>query len=223
MPPRLHGLRSARLPQKKRPRRGDARPGPCRFSRLKRRRGVFFHRRPERSYRHPNQTRPAPTDGYDARAVVDHCSIVRPCEQSRPLVRNRKAQQPTNSGPTTRRTIFMTAPFDRKIKTTAILIEAHRGAMKKPPGHDARRPLLRLPVSQFRRYPSTTRVRPEGSTCKQKTAVLNPAASLATAAIRTTLRRRPRRRGGTACRACRPVPEGDRWRTKACPTIALRW
>jgi hypothetical protein len=34
----------------------------------------------------------------------------------------------------------MTALFDRK------------GAMKKPPGHDARRPLLRLPVSRFRRY-----------------------------------------------------------------------
>ncbi|MFY9955062.1 hypothetical protein [Bradyrhizobium sp.] len=42
--------------------------------------------------------------------------------------------------------------------------------MKKPPGHDARRPLLRLPVSQFRRYPSTTRVRREGSTCKEKPA-----------------------------------------------------
>jgi hypothetical protein len=42
--------------------------------------------------------------------------------------------------------------------------------MKKPPGHDARRPLLRLPVSQFRRYPATTRVRPEGSPRKQKAA-----------------------------------------------------
>jgi hypothetical protein len=52
----------------------------------------------------------------------------------------------------------MTAPFDRK------------GAMKKPPGHDARRPLLRLPVSRFRRYYITTGLRPEGSTCKEKPA-----------------------------------------------------
>jgi hypothetical protein len=45
----------------------------------------------------------------------------------------------------------MTAPFDRK------------GAMKKPPGHDARRPLLRLPVSPVPPLLSTTGLRPEGS------------------------------------------------------------
>src|ERR1035437_1777180 len=65
--------------------------------------------------------------------LCDHVSNPVPCA-------NQKSPTAINSEPTTRRTIFMTAPFDRK------------GAMKKPPGHDARRPLVRLPVSQFRRY-----------------------------------------------------------------------
>jgi hypothetical protein len=33
----------------------------------------------------PGETDKTGTYGYDARAVVDHCSIVRPCEQSCPL------------------------------------------------------------------------------------------------------------------------------------------
>ena len=38
----------------------------------------------------PSEPDKAGTYGYDARAVVDHCSIVRPCEQSCPLCETEK-------------------------------------------------------------------------------------------------------------------------------------
>jgi hypothetical protein len=41
--------------------------------------------RGEREHLPPSEPDKADTYGYDARAVVDHCSIVRPFEQSCPL------------------------------------------------------------------------------------------------------------------------------------------
>ena len=39
----------------------------------------------EREHLPPSEPDKAETYGYDARAVVDHCSIVRPCEPSCPF------------------------------------------------------------------------------------------------------------------------------------------
>jgi hypothetical protein len=41
--------------------------------------------RAEREHLLPSEPDKAETYGYEARAVIDHCSIVRPCEQSCPL------------------------------------------------------------------------------------------------------------------------------------------
>ena len=47
-------------------------------------------KRGEREDLPPSEPDKAETYGYDARAVVDHCSIVRPCEQSCPLCEQEK-------------------------------------------------------------------------------------------------------------------------------------
>jgi hypothetical protein len=77
----------------------------------------------------PSEPDKAGTYGYDARAVVDHCSIVRPCEQSCPLSEIEKpnsnkwrANDPKDD--------LHDSSF-RSQSTVAILIEAQRAAMKK--------------------------------------------------------------------------------------------
>ena len=69
----------------------------------------------------PSEPDKAGTYGYDARAVVDHCSIVRPCEQSCPLCETEKPNSKDDLHDST-----LTARL-----TTAISIETKSVAIEK--------------------------------------------------------------------------------------------
>ena len=86
-------------------------------------------KRGERDHLLPSEPDKAETYGYDARAVVDHCSIVRPCEQSCSL---REAEEPNSNKQ--RANDPKDDLHDSTLaarSTTAILIETKRVAIEK--------------------------------------------------------------------------------------------
>ena len=89
-------------------------------------------KRGERDHLLPSEPDKAETHGYHARAVVDHCCIVRPCEQScssceaeKPNSNKQRANDPKDD-------LHDSTLAARS--TTAILIEAKRVAIEKPAG-----------------------------------------------------------------------------------------
>ena len=95
---------------------------------------IAHHRPPgmkrgERDHLLPSEPDKAETHGYDARAVVGHCSIVRPCEQSCSLCEAEKPNSNKQRANDPKDDLHDSTLAARS--TTAILIETKRVAIEK--------------------------------------------------------------------------------------------